>query len=574
MFRIHSLYGLLLVFLMGCASTSPVATPPGWTPGQPLPTHAQSKGQEFAIATQGAATSKAAKRILAAGGNLADAAVAASFTASVERPQSTGIGGGGFLIFHEGKTNKIHVFDFRERAPQKTTPSMYLDEKGEVIQGKSVDGIHAVGVPGLVKGLVEFHKRFGKLPLETVMAPAIELAEKGFEVYPNLALASEKRQKVLTLFPASQALYLRKDGTPLQTGDLLIQQDLAKTLRKIAQTQGRDFYTGDLAKQIVAESQRRSGLLTLQDLRSYRVRQRKPVRAKVLGYEIVSMPPPSSGGTHVIQTLKALESVPLGSATEAPTIHAAAVVFQQAFRDRAMVMGDPDFVNVPVQRLISEEHASRLQTKVRTLQAVPKDSVKGLIEESTETTNLSLMAKNGDMIVTTQTINGFFGSGVVVPNTGILLNNEMDDFSAKPGASNIFGAVGSKANLPEPRKTPLSSMSPTLVLKDGVPVVGLGAPGGTRIITCVSQSLLKYLKLGHSLADTMSFPRFHHQWSPDELHLETGLPQETYQALKSYGYQTKIAPDAVPCRVQIVAREGEQLISVTDPRDIGLALAQ
>jgi len=532
-----------------------------------------------AVSTQGAATTEAAKLILTQGGNIIDAAVAASFAISVERPHSTGIGGGGFLLFRDGKTGKVFAVDFRERAPLAARTRMYLDAQGNVIPNRSIDGILAVGVPGLVAGLLEVHKKWGKLPLSTVMAPAIHLADQGLIVYPALAEALDDRKDVLAQFAATRAIFLKSDGKPYVTGDRLVQKDLAATLKVIAKSGPGAFYRGRIAQAILEESRKSGGILSKKDLESYSVKWRKPIRGTFKGHEIISMPPPSSGGTHVIQILNILEQddlAKLGPLSPA-AIHLTASAMQMAFADRSKFMGDPDFVKVPTDALISKKYARALRATIDPARAKRSTEVKPGYESS-DTTHFSIMDSDGNMVASTQTINGWMGSGVVVPGTGILLNNEMDDFSAKPGASNLFGAVGGSANSILPRKTPLSSMSPTLILKEGRPLLALGAPGGTRIISCVVQTILNFLEFRMPLAEAIALPRFHHQWSPDELSMElrTGaaLPSlETRQALEKMGYVLNTGPDAVHCHVMAVARVGEQLVGASDPRDSGTAAA-
>ena len=531
----------------------------------------------FIVAAQGDHTALIGQQILAAGGNTIDAAIAASFAISVERPHSTGLGGGGFLLFRQASSGQIFAVDFRERAPQRATEKMYLDGNGNVIEGRSTTGIHSVAVPGLVAGLLEIHKRFGSLSLQKILQPAIDLAENGFAVYPSLASALAEEKEDLAKFPATKKIFFKASGEVYGVGDILIQKDLAKTLRLISQ-KGRDgFYQGSVAKALVKESQARKGLLSEKDLTQYQVRWRNPVRGSFKGFEVVSFPPPSSGGTHVIEILNILEKDDLKKwgATSAEAIHLRASAMQQAFADRAKFMGDPDFVkDLPQAGLLAKSYAQDQRQKIDLKKARSAQQVSAGIppdSESSETTHFSIMDKDGNVVVSTQTINGYFGSKLVVPGTGVLLNNEMDDFSAKPGSPNIYGAVGGAANSIQPQKTPLSSMSPTIVLKDGSPVLALGAPGGTRIITCVAQTILNYLEFKFPLYESVSAVRFHHQWQPDHLEIEDPGPgEETLQRLKEMGY--KIKKGAIHCNVNAVAKEGQQLHGVADPRDVGAAL--
>jgi gamma-glutamyltranspeptidase/glutathione hydrolase len=528
------------------------------------------------IATQGRTATKAAQKIFDAGGNIIDAAIAASFAISVERPQSTGLGGGGFFLFRQAKTGQIFAIDFRERAPLKSTEKMYLDAQGSVIPHLSTTGVLAAGVPGLVAGLLEIHKKFGSLPLKTLAQPAIELAENGFEVYPHLAEAMEVAQKDLAKYPASKKIFLKSSGEPYKVGELLLQKDLAQTLRLIVHEGSNGFYHGALADRIVKESKARKGILTKQDLSSYEVKWREPLRGTYKGFEVVSFPPPSSGGTHVIEILNILENDSLKSLgfASAEALHLEAAAMQQAFADRAKYMGDADFYKeIPLKGLLSKAYGKSIRQKILTSKARGADEVgagDAPAYESKETTNFTLMDKEGNVVVSTQTVNGYFGSKVVVPGTGILLNNEMDDFSSKPGSSNIFGAIGGIPNAIQARKTPLSSMSPTIILKDGQPVLALGAPGGTRILTCVAQTIVNYFDFHLSLYESISAIRLHHQWQPDQLDVEAPGPRPAdITQLQNFGYQVKVG--SVPCSVNAVAREGLLLRGVADPRDIGIA---
>lgn len=537
----------------------------------------EATGTRAIISTQGKAATLAARKMFELGGNSIDAAIAASFAISVERPQSTGLGGGGFMVFHEARTGRDYAIDFRERAPSRATERMYLDSRGEVVKKRSTDGILAVAVPGLVAGLLEIHQGFGSLSLTQVMQPAIDLAENGFEIDPGLAHGIEEREALLLKFPASRAVFFGPGGKRLRLGDRLVQKDLAKTLQLIAREGRKAFYGGPIGRAILRESKQLGGILEPRDFARYVVHWREPVKGGFLGMELVSMPPPSSGGTHVLEVLNVLEPMKLREKgfLSSDAIHWESSALQRAFADRAQYMGDPDFVTVPVQSLISKEYASRLRAQIDPRLATPSDQVKpGTLdrEESGETTHLSILDDAGNAIASTQTINGPLGSGVVVPGTGIVLNNEMDDFSAKPGSSNLFGAVGGAANAITPFKTPLSSMSPTIVLRDGVPVMAVGAPGGTRIISCVAETILNHYEFGLPLYESIAAVRFHHQWRPDEISMDAPGPgPETVRDLQARGYRVRIEDDAVFCRVMATVREKGGFRGVSDPRDSGSA---
>jgi gamma-glutamyltranspeptidase/glutathione hydrolase len=540
--------------------------------------HVEAAGPHYAVSTQGIYSTQAAMKILGEGGNLIDAAVATSFVLAVERPQSTGLTGGGFLMYRQGETGKIYAVDFRERAPLKATEKMFLGADGKPDKDLSRKSIFASGVPGLVAGLYEIHERFGQLPWAQVLQPAMDLAAQGFPVYPQLAEALAARSDALLKEPYSKSIFAGKDGKVLKAGDLLVQKDLASTLAEISR-QGRDgFYHGSVGKKILAYFKDKKGLITEHDFSAYKVHWRKPVHGTFHGYDIYSMPPPSSGGVHVIQFLNFLENDDLKSDgfLSATSIHLAAASLQSAFADRARYLGDPDFVSVPVKGLTSKAYAKIRRAEVSLDKARHVDQVTAgnpLPYESSETTHFSMMDEDGDMIASTQTINGWMGSGLMVPGTGLLLNNEMDDFSAMEGALNMFGAVGSKADSIEPQKTPLSSMSPTLVLKNDEPVLALGAPGGTRIISCVAQTLLNVLEFHLPLYQSIASIRYHHQWQPDVLQIDPPGPRpEVLKELQKMSYTVNIKP--VGCTVQAVMEQGPLYHAVADPRDIGTSDAQ
>lgn len=535
----------------------------------------EAVSKEFVIATQGKFSTQAASEMFRLGGNIIDAAVAASFAISVERPQSTGLGGGGFMLIHLAKPNKTLAVDFREQAPLKAHEKMYLDKKGNVIPKLSIDGPLSVGVPGLVAGLLEIHKKYGKLKRHQILRPAIELAENGFHIYPHLAKAIAHRKEVLQKFEGSRKLFFKETGEPYGEGDLLTQKDLAKTLKTISQKGKNGFYRGWVADAIVREQKKYGGLIQHQDLRQYRVKYRKPVYGDYKGYQIISMPPPSSGGVHVIQILNILESDNLKAlGPYSPgAIHLTASAMQMAFADRAKFLGDPDFISVPARGLTSDPYAQSLRKQIQSKVARSSSGVyagKPFPYESNETTHFSIIDKNGNMVASTQTINYWLGSGVVVSGTGIVLNDEMDDFSAKPGATNLFGVTSGKANAIQPKKRPLSSMSPTLVMKDGKPVLALGSPSGTRIITCVTLTILNYLEYKLPLYESVAAVRYHHQWIPDEIRMDAPfLEKSTRRALRKMGYQLSKKPYG--CKVQAVAKEGEILRGVSDPRGQGMS---
>jgi gamma-glutamyltranspeptidase/glutathione hydrolase len=535
----------------------------------------ESKASKVMIASQGKYATEAGLKMYDLGGNIFDAFAAVSFVISVERPQSTGLGGGGFLVFRTPEKPLGEAWDFRESAPKRAYENMYLDKDGEIIPNLSLDGMKAVGVPGLVAGVLEIQKKYGRLPLNLVMAPAIELAKKGFAVYPHLHKAIIERADVLKKYPASRKIFFHKDGSPLNTGEILIQKDLAKTLMKIS-SHGKDvFYKGEIADQILATSSRYGGILTQDDLEFYQVKKRLPLIGSFKDYKIITMPPPSSGGVHILQILNTLENDELNSnePLDPKNIHLIASSMQRAFADRAEFLGDSDFHEIPISKILNKSYAKYLRSLIKENRSTPMNEVKpGQFDfiESDDTTHFSIIDSDGNMIASTQTINGFFGSGVVAKGTGIVLNNEMDDFANKIGASNLFGAIGGKNNLVQPKKRPLSSMSPTLVLQNDKPLLSLGTPSGTRILTCVTNVILNYLEYKMPLYESVALTRYHHQWSPDEIRFdESFIPDKTITALKKMGYKINIKN--LGCQIQATAFENNLLHGVSDPRGEGKA---
>ena len=530
--------------------------------------------------------SKAGAAMLDQGGNAIDAAVAASFVISVVRPQSTGLGGGGFMLYHEASSKHQRIFDFRERAPRKATASMFIDAKGEykkityqgkVVRDPAVNGHLAVAVPGLVKGLVETHRELGKLDLRVVIAPAIEIAAKGFPVYAALADEIQERQEWLKLYPASRRLFFKNDKA-LKAGELLIQDDLAKTLQLIAAHGSKDFYEGETAQKIVAEMKRGNGLIDISDMRAYRVIERVPVTGQYRGRKIVSMPPPSSGGVHIIEMLNMLETKDLSTLHPrgATYLHFLAEVMRRAFADRAKEVGDPDFVDVPMHRLTSKSYAKTLVKSIDPEKATPSSKM-GLFAstgESPSTTHISVMDQWGNAVATTQTVNYSFGSCVVADGTGIVLNDEMDDFTSKPGASNAFGLVTGPKNDIAPQKTPLSSMSPTVVLgSNGQVELVLGSPGGPRIINAVLQTMVNVMDYKMPLLEAVHATRIHHQWMPDAIRFEKdSLDEDTREKLVLLGH--KLTPIESIGDVQAIQRTAEgTLHGVSDIRSNGKPIA-
>lgn len=526
------------------------------------------------ITSQGIASTKAALKMIKQGGNIYDAFAALSFAISVERPQSTGIGGGGFLVADGPKMKKPIAYDFREVAPLHADEKMYLNKDGTVNKKRSLNGPLSMAVPGLVYGVLKIHEKFGKLSRQQIIQPAIDLAHDGLKVYPHLARAIEYRKDVLSQYPASAKIFL-PNGHALKEGELLRQVDLAKTLRRIAKYGIKGFYEGPIANAIVTDMKKYGGIITHRDLSTYRAKWREPVIKKYDDYELVSMPPPSSGGTHIIQIFNILKPMNLHKKyIQSPyVLHRTATAMQLAFVDRAHYMGDSDFVSVPVKELISDRYADELRSKIgnRALKPKTKDDSYVFPYESSETTHFTIMDKEGNTISSTQTTNFLMGSGMVIEGTGIVMNDEMDDFAPSVGAQNIFGAVGGKNNLVSPKKRPLSSMSPTIVKKEGVPFFALGTPSGTRILTCVAQVAFNHLEHKLDLYDAVAATRIHHQWKPEVIQI--GPPffsSNVIKGLEKKGH--KILKKSLGCKVQAIRRDGAKLYGVSDPRGEGLAL--
>lgn len=491
--------------------------------------------------------SEAGLEILRKGGNAVDAAVATTFAISVVEPFSAGIGGGGFLLLHQpGK--EIKALDFRERAPLKATRNMYLDAQGKVRPNASIDGYLSVAVPGTVAGMYEVHRQYGKLPWATLIAPAIRYARDGFVVSQRYTNAAESRQGAILANPAARQIFTR-NGRMYQPGERLIQRDLAGTLQAVARN-SQSFYTGNIARAIASDMARNGGLITFEDLRTYKPIWRTPVCGNFRTYRICSMPPPSSGGVHLLQILNIIGNTDLKSLgwRNPDALHLMVEAMRIAYADRSEHLGDPNFVKVPVQQLTSQDYASqrrqeiRMETVRRSSEVKPIDRqtllryIKG--KESADTSHLTVIDPQRNAVSLTFTINYGFGSGVVTPKTGILLNDEMDDFAAAPGVPNAYGLVGGDANAIAPRKTPLSSMTPTIVTENNRLRMAVGAPGGSTIITTVLQTILNVLEYGMDTGSAVAAPRIHHQWLPDELRIEPfGLDYATIAELCRRGHK-------------------------------------
>lgn len=521
------------------------------------------------VATEQALATQIGLDILKAGGNAVDAAVAVGFALAVALPNAGNIGGGGFMLVHDARSGRDIALDFREVAPRGASRTMYLDGQGNVIDGKSLHTHHAVGVPGTVAGMTHALARWGSMPLSRVMAPAIALAESGYPVSTPLAKILEQERRNMGRWPATRAIFWQ-DGAPLKAGERLVQKDLARSMRLISEQGAKAFYQGDIAQKIAAEMAPHANAITLQDLYDYKVVEREPVRGSYRGYRIVTMPPPSSGGAHLVQLLNMMERWPMNQwgANSAHSVHHMAEAMKLAYADRSEYLGDPDFVPIPLQGLTSKRYAAELAAtiepgKVRASQEIRPGKPQPY--ESEQTTHYSVVDKAGNAVAVTYTLNTNFGSGIVAKDTGIVLNNEMDDFSAKPGVANAYGLTGGAANAVAPGKRPLSSMTPTLVLKDSQPVLVTGSPGGARIITTVLQQIVNHIDFGMNPLEAAVTPRFHHQWTPDELRIEKGFSADTLALLRQWGHKVALKP--AMGRTQTIEISNGTLYGASDPRN-------
>ena len=522
--------------------------------------------------------SEAGLLMLKKGGNAVDAAVATTFAISVVEPFSAGIGGGGFLLFHSQKTGEIKALDFRERAPIKATKNMYLDAEGKVRPGASITGYLAVATPGTVAGMYEVHRRYGKLPWREVMKPGIALAKNGFIISDRVAWRSsaayEIRKQAILKNPAAKKIFTR-NGEYYQPGEKLIQTDLAKTLEAISENP-QSFYTGKIAEIIASDMKKNSGLITIEDLKQYQAIWRNPVCGNFRKSKICSMPPPSSGGVHLLQMLNMIGDTDLKSWGwhHPDTIHLIIEIMKIAYSDRAEYLGDPDFVKVPISELISPAYAQKRRQEINMKMATPSTEIKPGLKtskfyESTETSHLNVVDADRNAVSLTFTINLGFGAGIVTPGTGIVLNNEMDDFAVAPGVPNAFGLVGKEANSIAPKKTPLSSMTPTIITENNRLRMAVGAPGGSTIITQVLQIILNVLEYKMDVGAAVSVSRIHHQWLPDELRVEAwGLDALTREDLHRRGHKIRETAPWGNANA-IIVTEDDTLEAAADPRGDG-----
>jgi gamma-glutamyltranspeptidase / glutathione hydrolase len=537
-----SLILLLMAALVVCSATFAVASA--------HPVHVQ----HGIVVSAHELASQAGVEIMQAGGNAIDAAVATGFALAVVHPAAGNLGGGGFMLIRM-TDGKVHFLDYREKAPAAATPGMFLDAQGNVIEGASDIGYQASGVPGSVAGMVDAEQKYGKLILKQVMAPAIKLARNGYAL--TWDEARDMQGNKLDKFPESRRIFQR-DGHYYSPGEIFRQPELARTLERIA-AKPDDFYHGGIARELAAAMQKGGGLITTADLAQYEVKEREPVRGTYRGYEIISAPPPSSGGTVLIESLNILEGYDLAKMGDrsAQSIHFTIEAFRRAFFDRAEFLGDPDFSKIPVAQLIDKKYATAWRDSIDANRTTPSKELKRpaifseleqyaaahpqplAFHESPHTTHYSVVDADGNAVAVTTTINDWFGSRVTVPGLGFLMNDEMDDFSSKPGVPNNDGLIQGAANAIGPGKRPLSSMTPTIVVHDGKPVLVLGSPGSSKIITTVANVLMGVVDYGMDIQEAVNAPRFHHQWMPDVISVEQWFSPDTVNMLKQMGYSVQ-----------------------------------
>jgi len=527
------------------------------------------------VVSQEAAASRVGLDILKRGGNAVDAAVAVGFALAVTLPRAGNLGGGGFMLIHRADLGRTVAIDYREAAPAATTRDVFLDADGKADPFKSRYSGLAIGVPGTVAGLELAWRKYGsgKFSFAGLIAPAIALARQGLTVEGDVADSLRFAAKALGRHPSSARIYLRPDGSAPEAGDRITLDDLAATLETIAADGAAGFYAGPVAEKIASAVQAEGGRMTAQDLANYRAVEREPVSGTYRGYTVVSMPPPSSGGAHIIEILNILEGFPIAAQglNSAASLHEIAEAEKLAFADRAAYLGDPDFVKIPLAGLISKAYAEHLRASISPDRARPAADIRpGEPQryESGQTTHFSIVDSEGNAVANTYTLNLPYGSGLVAEGTGVLLNDELDDFAAKPGAANVYGLMGGDANAPGPGKRPLSSMSPTLVFKDGKLVMATGSPGGPRIISVVLQIILNVIDHGLNAAEAENAPRAHDQLWPDELRIERGVSPDTIRLLQAMGHKVVLGEAMGSADTILRAPDGE-LEGASDLRQSG-----
>jgi gamma-glutamyltranspeptidase / glutathione hydrolase len=534
--------------------------------------HAQSVvAKNGMVVAQEATAARIGADILRQGGNAVDAAVATGFALAVTYPRAGNLGGGGFMLIHQASGNDAAI-DYRETAPAAITNKTFLDANGNADQQKSRDSALAIGVPGTVEGLAFAARKYGsgRFTLADLIAPALKLARDGMPVTDDIADMSDNELARLKRWPSSAKIFLKADGTALALGGSLVQSDLGNTLEAIAKDGPRAFYNGPIADAIAAAVQAAGGVMTAEDLKSYTAFERAPVRGTYRGYDIVSMPPPSSGGVELIEMLNILEGYDLGHEDAGRTMHLMVEAMKRAYADRALFLGDPDQVKAPIEKLISKDYAAAWRATIDPEHATPASEIRagGTVQpEGRNTTHFSVVDSFGNAVSNTYTLNFSYGVGLVAEGTGIILNNELDDFAVKPDAPNAYGLIGYEANAPGPGKRPLSSMTPTIVLKDGKPFLVTGSPGGSRIITAVLQVMIDVIDRGMDIASAESAPRIHNQWMPDQVFAEPGVAPDLIAELQARG--DKVVPTGKFTSVNSIVVTPDGFAGAADPRTHG-----
>jgi gamma-glutamyltranspeptidase / glutathione hydrolase len=527
--------------------------------------------QNGMVVTQEGRAAQIGVDILQKGGNAVDAAVAVGFALAVTYPRAGNVGGGGFMVIHRADGSDTAI-DYRETAPAAIDAKTFLDSQGNADPQKSRDSALAIGVPGTVAGLVLAEEKYGSghFTLTDLIAPAIALARDGFEFTDDKAESRPNENARLARWPSTTKIFFKPDGSPLGTGDRLVQADLAQTLQTIAQEGPSAFYEGPIAEKLVAAVQTAGGVMTKEDLKAYRAIERVPVRGVYRGYDIVSMPPPSSGGVELVEMLNILEGYDLTRDNQAQVLHLMIEAMKRAYADRALFLGDPDSVAVPVAKLTSKDYAAAWRATIDPQHATPASDIGAggnAAPEGRNTTHFSIVDKFGNAVSNTYTLNFSYGLGLVADGTGVFLNNELDDFAVKPDAPNAYGLIGYEANAPGGGKRPLSSMTPTIVLKDGKPFLITGSPGGSRIITAVLQIVVDVIDRGMDIAAAVSAPRVHNQWMPDLVFVEPGVPDDVIAALQTRG--DKIVPQRPFTSANSIVVTSEGFVGAADPRSSG-----
>lgn len=547
-----------------------------YTPPAPDTIHAVAAAHGMVVAQEKTAA-RIGTEILRRGGNAVDAAVATGFAMAVSYPRAGNIGGGGFMVIHLADRNEDVAIDYRETAPGATTRNIFVGPDGKPDIAKSRDSALGIGVPGTVAGLALALEKYGsgRFTLAELLKPAIALARDGFVVSDDTADTLPEWFPRLARWPSSARIFARADGTSLREGDRLVQSDLATTLAAIAERGPRAFYEGAIADKLVKAVTEAGGIMTTEDLKSYAAVIREPLRGSYRGYGIICMPAPSSGGTVLLETLNILEGFQLSSMKQgsAESLHLLIEAMKRAYADRARYLGDPAFVNAPIATLVAKDYAARQRAGISADRATPSAEMRAgaALREGGNTTHFSVIDESGNAVSNTYTLNFSYGLGLVADGTGVLLNNELDDFTAAPGASNAFGLVGFEANLPGPGKRPLSSMSPTIVLKDGKPVLVTGSPGGSRIISTVLQVIVNVLDYGMDVAAAVAAPRLHHQWLPDEVRIERGFDDDALAQLRSKGH--RIVEPMGQTSANSIAVTANGVLGAPDPRSRGAEAA-